>query len=134
VAQGRRLTGSGGGAGRRWTTAGLFRGRRDASIGSRGGATLVNRQAGQPDHVLAISNRAQQRLHKVNRTMRARGKPHNVTVVACARELSLLPLGRRHRRLTPATASPAGRPERRAIRGRHARHIYEQPHGGHACS
>jgi transposase len=52
------------------------------------GATLRNRQAGQPDHVLAISNRAQQRLHTVNRTMRARGKPHNITVVACARELS----------------------------------------------
>jgi len=52
------------------------------------GATLANRQAGQPDHVLAIANRAQQRLHTVNRTMRARGKPHNVTVVACARELS----------------------------------------------
>jgi len=52
------------------------------------GATLANRQAGQPDHILAISNRAQQRLHKVNRSMRARGKPHNVTVVACARQLA----------------------------------------------
>jgi transposase len=52
------------------------------------GATLANRQQGQPDHILAISNRAQQRLHRVNRRMRARGKPHNVTVVACARELS----------------------------------------------
>ena len=52
------------------------------------GATLANRQAGQPDHILAISNRAQQRLHRVNRRMRARGKPHNVIVVACARELS----------------------------------------------
>ena len=52
------------------------------------GATLANRQAGQPDHILAISNRAQQRLHRVNRTMRARGKPHNVTVVACARQLA----------------------------------------------
>lgn len=52
------------------------------------GATLANRQQGQPDHVLAISNRAQQRLFKVNRRMRARGKPHNVTVVACARELA----------------------------------------------
>ncbi len=51
------------------------------------GATLANRQAGQPEHILAISNRAQQRLYRVNRTMRARGKPHNVTVVACAREL-----------------------------------------------
>jgi len=52
------------------------------------GATLANRQAGQPDHILAISNRAQQRLHRVNRRMRARGKPHNLTVVACARELA----------------------------------------------
>jgi transposase len=52
------------------------------------GATLANRQLGQPDHILAISNRAQQRLYKVNRRMRARGKPHNVTVVACARELA----------------------------------------------
>ena len=52
------------------------------------GATLANRQAGQPDHILAISNRTQQRLHKVNRSMKARGKPHNVTVVACARQLA----------------------------------------------
>jgi len=52
------------------------------------GATLANRQTGQPAHVLAISNRAQQRLFKVNRTMKARGKPHNVTVVACARQLA----------------------------------------------
>ena len=52
------------------------------------GATLANRQAGQPEHILAISNRAQQRLFKVNRQMKARGKPHNVTVVACARQLA----------------------------------------------
>jgi transposase len=52
------------------------------------GATLANRQAGQPDHILQISNRAQQRLHTVNRSMKARGKPHNVTVVACARQLA----------------------------------------------
>ena len=52
------------------------------------GATLANRQAGQPDHILQISNRAQQRLHAVNQRMRARGKPHNVTVVACARQLA----------------------------------------------
>jgi transposase len=52
------------------------------------GATLADRQAGQPDHILAISNRAQQRLHRFNRTMRVRGKPHNVTVVACARDLA----------------------------------------------
>lgn len=52
------------------------------------GATLANRQAGQPDHILAISNRAQQRLFHVNRAMKARGKPHNIIVVACARQLS----------------------------------------------
>lgn len=52
------------------------------------GATLANRQLGQPDHILAISNHAQQRLHRVNKRMRARGKPHNLTVVACARELA----------------------------------------------
>ncbi len=52
------------------------------------GATLANRQQGQPDHILAISNRAQQRLHRVNHQMKARGKPHNVTVVACARQLA----------------------------------------------
>ena len=28
------------------------------------GATLANRQQGQPDHILAIANRAQQRLHR----------------------------------------------------------------------
>jgi transposase len=52
------------------------------------GVTLRNRQAGQPDHILAISNRAQQRLFKVNRTMKGRGKPHNIVVVACARQLA----------------------------------------------
>jgi len=49
---------------------------------------LRNRQQGQPDHVLQIANRAQQRLHRVYHRMRARGKPHNVIVVACARELA----------------------------------------------
>ena len=52
------------------------------------GATLANRQDGQPDHILAISNHAQQRLHHLYTSMKARGKPHNVTVVAVARELS----------------------------------------------
>ena len=52
------------------------------------GATLRNRQQGQPDHVLQIANRAQHRLHRVHNRMRGRGKAHNVTVVACARELS----------------------------------------------
>jgi transposase len=52
------------------------------------GATLQNRQQGQPDHVLQISNRAQQRLYRVHTKMRSRGKPGNVIVVACARELA----------------------------------------------
>jgi transposase len=52
------------------------------------GATLANRQAGQPEQILAIANRAQQRLYTVNRQMKARGKPHNVTFVACARQLA----------------------------------------------
>jgi len=52
------------------------------------GAALAERQAGQPEHILAISNRAQQRLHKVNRAMKARGKPHNVVVAAGARQLA----------------------------------------------
>lgn len=52
------------------------------------GATLQNRQLGQPDHILQIASRAQQRLFRVNQRMRARGKHHNLTVVACARELA----------------------------------------------
>lgn len=52
------------------------------------GATLENRQQGQPEHVLAIANRAQHRLHHIYTRMRARGKPHHVAVVALARELS----------------------------------------------
>jgi transposase len=54
----------------------------------RVGATLKNRQEGQPDHILQISNHAQQRLHHTYTSMKARGKPHNVTIVAVARELS----------------------------------------------
>jgi transposase len=52
------------------------------------GATLTARQAGQPEHVLAISNKAQHRLHHVYRQMKARGKPHKVITVAVARELA----------------------------------------------
>lgn len=52
------------------------------------GATLQTRQDGQPEHVLAISNKAQQRLHGVYRQMKARGKPHKVICVAVARELA----------------------------------------------
>jgi transposase len=52
------------------------------------GVTLAERQKGQPDHVLAIANRGQHRVHRTYTRMRSRGKPHNVTVVACARELA----------------------------------------------
>ena len=52
------------------------------------GVTLAHRQAGQPDHVLAIANRAQRRLHRVYHRMRDRGKPHHVITVAIARELA----------------------------------------------
>ena len=52
------------------------------------GATLRNRQAGQPDHVLQIAWRAQHRLHRVHHRLRDRGKPHNVATVAVARELA----------------------------------------------
>lgn len=54
----------------------------------RVGVTLRNRQEGQPAHILEISNHCQQRLHHTYTSMKARGKHHNVTVVAVARELS----------------------------------------------
>jgi transposase len=52
------------------------------------GVTLQNRQADQPDHVLQIAWRAQQRLYRTHRRLRARGKPANVATVAAARELA----------------------------------------------
>jgi transposase len=52
------------------------------------GATLRNRQLGQPDHVLQIAWRAQHRLHRLHQRLRARGKPGNIAVAAAARELA----------------------------------------------
>jgi transposase len=52
------------------------------------GATLANRQQGQPAEVLAIAWRAQLRLHRLYEQLRARSKPGNVATVAVARELS----------------------------------------------
>jgi transposase len=52
------------------------------------GPTLQARQDGQPEHVLAIANHAQRRLHRVYRRLKARGKPHGVVTVAVARELA----------------------------------------------
>jgi transposase len=52
------------------------------------GATLTNRQQGQPDHVLQIAWRAQLRLWRLQRRLAQRGKPANVVTVALARELA----------------------------------------------
>ena len=51
------------------------------------GATLVNRQAGQPEHILRISWRAQHRLRRTHDRFKTRGKPANVATIAVAREL-----------------------------------------------
>ena len=91
------------------------------------GPVLQARQAGQPEHVLAISNKAQRRLHRVYQAMKARGKPHGVVTVAVARETELLSLGCRDRRLTPADIPTFGRAGRRAVNAAgHARFSYEQ--------
>jgi transposase len=52
------------------------------------GATLRNRQAGQPAHVLQIAWRAQHRLYRLQKRLRARGKAGNIATVAVARELT----------------------------------------------
>ena len=51
------------------------------------GATLRARRAGQPARVIAIADRAQERLWKRRSRMVMQGKPHNKIVVAQAREL-----------------------------------------------
>jgi len=52
------------------------------------GVTLRNRQEGQPAQVLQIAWRAQHRLYRLQKRLRARGKPGNVVTVAVARELA----------------------------------------------
>lgn len=54
---------------------------------ARVGAVLRKRREGQPKRVIAIADRAHQRLSRRYRRMAARGKPHNKVVVAIAREL-----------------------------------------------
>jgi transposase len=51
-------------------------------------AALERRQAGQPAAVRSIAWRAQQRLYRLQRRLRARGKPAGVIAVAAARELA----------------------------------------------
>jgi transposase len=53
----------------------------------RASATLRKRREGQPARVIALADRAHQRLSRRYRRMAARGKPHNKIVVAIAREL-----------------------------------------------
>jgi transposase len=53
------------------------------------GATLRKRRAGQPAAVIAVADRAQQRLHRrYSRLLLGRGQPIQKVVVACARELA----------------------------------------------
>jgi transposase len=51
------------------------------------GINLRKRREGQPARVVAIADRAQERLWRRKARMAARGKPHNKIVVAQAREL-----------------------------------------------
>lgn len=53
----------------------------------RVGARLRKRREGQPTHVVAIAEKAQQRLYRRYRRMTEAGKPPNVASVAVAREL-----------------------------------------------
>lgn len=52
------------------------------------GATLAARQHDQPAQVVRIAWQAQRRLYRLHTRLSARGKPGNVTTVACARELA----------------------------------------------
>ncbi len=52
------------------------------------GAALKQRRAGQPAHIIAIADKAQQRLYRRQRHLAAHGKASTTAVVAAARELS----------------------------------------------
>jgi transposase len=52
------------------------------------GVALHRRQEGQPAEVLAIANRAQQRLYRSHHRLRGRGRHPNIATVAAARELA----------------------------------------------
>lgn len=51
-------------------------------------AAVMKRRQGQPGWVIAIADRAQQRLHRRMWRLLGRGKPHNKVVTAVARELA----------------------------------------------
>jgi transposase len=56
--------------------------------GDRAGKTLEDRRRGCPPEILEIARKAQERLTRKFRRMTGRNKPHQVTVVAVARELA----------------------------------------------
>lgn len=71
------------------------------------GVALRRRRAGQPAAVIALADRAQQRLHRrYSRLVLGRGQPVGKAVVACARELT----GFVWAVLSGATLRPAERP------------------------
>ncbi len=78
------ITKTGSGYARRLLVEAAWHYRREPRIG----VSLRNRQQGQPAHVLQIAWRAQDRLYRLQRRLRARGKPANVATVAVARELA----------------------------------------------
>jgi transposase len=51
------------------------------------GYRLAKRRAGQPAEVIAVADRAQQRLHRRYTRLSARGKNHNQVIAAVGREL-----------------------------------------------
>jgi len=51
------------------------------------GYRLAKRRVGQPAEIIAIADRAQQRLHRRYARLSARGKSHNVVIAAVGREL-----------------------------------------------
>ena len=52
------------------------------------GVALHRRQEGQPAELLAIANRAQQRLYRTHHRLRDRGRHPNIATIAAARELT----------------------------------------------
>lgn len=52
------------------------------------GVALHRRQEGQPGEILAITNRAQQRLYRTHHRLRGRGRHPNIATVAAARALT----------------------------------------------
>jgi transposase len=67
------------------------------------GYRLAKRREGQPPEIIAIADRAQQRLHRRYTRLNARGKNHNQVIAAVGREL----VGFLWAAMQRATATPA---------------------------